>query len=88
MKFGTSIQITPNINCNNIGHCQLLGSYVFLRVCWLVCQLDYTKTTERIFGPEQTPLTFGGDPYKETDIGCLFFFQLLEQQLLVDQPIN
>ena len=64
MKFCTPIHITPNINCNNIGHCQLLGGYVFVRVCWLVYQQDYTKT----------PLTFGGDPYKETILGFHFFF--------------
>ena len=58
------------------------GDYVFLTsvVCLLVSQQDYTRTDERIsmkvgwrmaLSPEQTQLTFSGDPNKGTDPGTL-----------------
>ena len=49
-----------------------------MSVCWLVCNHNYTKTTQRIstklgwrmgLGPEQTPETLGTDLDKGTDPG-------------------
>lgn len=54
-------------------------------VCWLVCQQDYTKTAEPIsinlswrtdLGPEQTPLTSGGDLNEGTGQGSYSHFPL------------
>ena len=50
-------------------------------VCLLVCQQDYTKTTDQIsmklgwmmgLGPEWTPSTSGADPHKVMEPGSLF----------------
>lgn len=46
-------------------------------VCLVVCQQDYTQTTERVYknldgGPESTPLTV--DPDKGTDPELLLGF--------------
>lgn len=55
-------------------------------VCWLVCQEDYTKTTEGIstklgwkmgVSQEQTPLTSGADPDKGLDSGTIISLPLI-----------
>ena len=70
----------------------LHGRHVFSRVCQsiglLVCQQDYTKTTEWIstklgwrmgLGPEQTLLTYVADPDKGTYPGISFWLSSMSQ---------
>lgn len=67
----------------------ILPVFVCWLVCCLVCEQDYTDTTNQIsmslgwrtvLSPEQTLLTFDEDPDKKTDTGFFsHFYYILKQ---------